>query len=355
MITTPDSADAVLRRELNDELQTGGPLWRLLVAGEPDTGLTHLFFTRNHAISDGHSTGAVVRALLDRLDGEEAAPPGGSGTYGDVGRTAPNADELPYRPPAWDGPAEPLSAGERPGSVPFHSRAPWSERAADFVPITLPPGRGPALKAWCRAREVTVNQFLAAALAESFAQATGRTDVPLCTAVSLRRRYAGPDPLPDVGCFINVVDVPLRVGDGGPAALALHYGAALRRADALWRPPRRDHATIRRAVQETAAATDARGVCITNVGVVDPALGPHAHRVAGFRTVVNRTGANYAMVLHVATYGGVLGLDLAYGTPSTDPATVRAVAKGLHDRAVRPGAPAAPPGGPDGGPLAATT
>ncbi|MGA5516083.1 SDR family oxidoreductase [Streptomyces pseudogriseolus] len=58
---------------------------------------------------------------------------------------------------------------------------------------------------------MTVNQFFAAALAESFAVATGRTEVALFTAVSLRKRYTESATLPDVGCFINVLDVPLRL------------------------------------------------------------------------------------------------------------------------------------------------
>ncbi|MCZ1004664.1 hypothetical protein O1M63_53030 [Streptomyces mirabilis] len=58
-------------------------------------------------------------------------------------------------------------------------------------------------------------------------------------------------------------------------------------------PALRDHAVIRRAVEQTAAARSAAGICITNVGVVAPALGPHTARVTGYRTVVNRVGANY--------------------------------------------------------------
>ncbi|WP_328509166.1 hypothetical protein OG981_11415 [Streptomyces mirabilis] len=64
---TPEWADDVLRGELNDVLETGGPLWRLRLVRDPGARASHLYFTRNHAISDGHSTGAVVRALLDAL------------------------------------------------------------------------------------------------------------------------------------------------------------------------------------------------------------------------------------------------------------------------------------------------
>jgi hypothetical protein len=95
---------------------------------------------------------------------------------------------------------------------------------------------------------------------------------------------------------------------------------------------------IRRAVEETAAARSAAGICITNVGVVDPALGPHTARVTGYRTVVNRVGANYGVVLHLGTLGGAFTTALAFGTPSTAPDTVRAMAKALRDRVLRPAA-----------------
>ncbi|MGW4140105.1 hypothetical protein ACWELV_25380 [Streptomyces mirabilis] len=186
---------------------------------------------------------------------------------------------------------------------------------------------------------MTVNQFLAVALVDSYAEATGCAEVNLCTAVSLRRRYEESAELPDVGCFINVLNVPVRVGRGDPADEARDYAAAPARADAAWRPPLRDHAVIRRAVKETAAARSAAGICITNVGVVAPALGPHTARVTGYRTVVNRVGANYGVVLHLGTLGGAFTTALAFGTPSTDPAAVRAVAKALRDRMLRPAPP----------------
>lgn len=75
-------------------LATGGPLWRLHLVHDPGAGAAHLHFTRSHAISDGRSTGAVVRALLDTL----FAPTDRASPY-HVRSVAPNGDELTYRPP----------------------------------------------------------------------------------------------------------------------------------------------------------------------------------------------------------------------------------------------------------------
>ncbi|MFD4539103.1 hypothetical protein [Streptomyces bauhiniae] len=321
-LTSPDSPDDVLRRELNEVLETGGPLWRLHAVRDPRGGVTHLYFTRNHAISDGHSTGAVLRALLDTL-----FPSGAPSPY-DVRRLPPDADGLTYRAPAGQGFTQPPS--ER---LPFAEHGPWEERGADFVPCTLTRAESVALKTWCKQQGVTVNQFFAAALAESYAEVTGRTEIGMFTAVSLRQRYAG---LPDVGCFINVLRVPMRPGRSQLAVLAREYGTALTSADAAWRPPVRSHAAIRRAVEETAAAGSAPGICVTNVGVVDPALGPHLGRVSGYRTIVNRTGANYGLVLHLGTLDGTFSPALSFGTPAVDRSLALDVAKGLHDRAVRP-------------------
>ncbi|GHF08404.1 phthiocerol/phthiodiolone dimycocerosyl transferase family protein [Streptomyces griseoluteus] len=321
-LTSPDSPDDVLRRELNEVLETGGPLWRLHAVRDPRAGATHLYFTRNHAISDGHSTGAVIRALLDALFPSSEPSP-----Y-DVGRLPPDADGLTYRAPAGQDFVQPAS-----GRLPFAEHRPWPERGADFVPCALTRPESLALKAWCKQQGVTVNQFFAAALAESYAEATGRTEVGMFTAVSLRQRYAD---LPDVGCFINVLRVSMRPGRGRLTELAREYGTALTSADAAWRPPVRSHAAIRRAVEETAAAGSAPGICLTNVGVVDPALGPHLGRVSGYRTIVNRTGANYGLVLHLGTLDGTFSPALAFGTPAVERSLALDVAKGLHDRAVRP-------------------
>ncbi|MGW3976173.1 hypothetical protein [Streptomyces mirabilis] len=137
---TPVSADDVLRGELNDVLETGGPLWRLRLVRDPGARASHLYFTRNHAISDGHSTGAVVRALLDAL----FAPTDGVSVH-DVRTQPPNGDALTYRPPARpDTPVREFVP--RPDPLPFAAHRPWDERAAVFVPLAFTREESLALK-----------------------------------------------------------------------------------------------------------------------------------------------------------------------------------------------------------------
>ncbi|MFE9427487.1 hypothetical protein ACFYNO_31460 [Kitasatospora sp. NPDC006697] len=312
-----ETPDELLRRELNQLLPTGGPLWRLRAVRDPGSGCTHLLFTRNHAISDGHSTGAVVRALLDALFGRSGPP------------SPFRVRELPVAPPEV---IDHQTGSPMASRLPFARQASWSQRSADLLTVPLTRTEGVALRSWCKRQGVTVNQFFGAAFVQAYGEATGRTVLELATAVSTRRRHR----VPDVGCYIGVLGVPVRT-DGELVLRAREYGAALVRAGAGWQPPAREHARIRQAVEQVAAARTAGPICLTNVGPVDQALGPHAARVTGYRTVVNRTAANYGLVLHLGGYAGGFAATLAFGTPATDPALVAEVAKGLHDRVVRPG------------------
>ncbi len=310
--------------ELGDVLPTGGALWRLRAAADEKAGVTHLYFTRNHAISDGHSTGGTLRVLLEELFGTPSD--------GEPEPFSRNSDELTYRIPEADVPEAEAVPDAPVDPIPFAVRAPWPERGAAFVPVDLSAAESAAVKLYCRRRGLTVNQFFATALAESFALTTGRDEVEFFTAVSLRRRYAETEHLTDLGCYISVVRAPLRLDGGSFKDHAQAYRDGFRAADAVWRPAARDHREIRAAVEATAAAGSSPGICITNVGPVDASLGAHAERVTGFRTVVSRTGANYALVLHLSTFRGTFGLALSYGTPSVDRAVVDGTAKLLRER-----------------------
>ncbi|MFD9335338.1 hypothetical protein ACFWBF_13155 [Streptomyces sp. NPDC060028] len=327
----------VLREELNEVLETGGPLWRLRALEDVPGGVTHLFFTRNHAISDGFTTGVMAGALLGHLFGP--APQAAAGPA----ELPPHRPAFTYRPPRYEPPVAGAPAPPAAPPVSFDAVAPWAERRADYTALDLSASESAEVRAYCAEQGVTVNEFFATALAESFAAATGRTELDLFTAVSLRGRCEQERFLSDPGCRIGVIRAPLRLGDGGPAANAARYRSAFRAADTRWRPPARGHAEIREAVRALAGRDSAPGICITNVGVVDPALGPYAHLVSEFRTVVNRTAANYAVVLHLSTLRGAFGLSLAYGVPSVDRAVVLRTAELLRARALdprRPGPPA---------------
>ncbi len=97
---------------------------------------------------------------------------------------------------------------------------------------------------------------------------------------------------------------------------------------------------IRRAVEETAAARSAAGLASPTSVSSTRALGPHTARVTGYRTVVNRVGANDNGNLSSISVPSA-GRSRRHW-PSAPPApprnTVRAMAKALRDRAPRPAA-----------------
>lgn len=326
------SPDATMAVEVNDILPTGGPLWRLHAFAEPTAGSTHFFFTRNHAISDGYATGVVMKALLDVLFGGAnltEAPAFDTGS----GRLPPRSDLLTYTPPSAETPETAPPMPEYVGQVPFFKNSPWTERRTGFITVDLTRDESASVQRTCKKHGLTINEFFATALAEAFAETVCQETMGLYTAVSLRKRYAETGFLLEPGCFISVVQARLRLGGSSLVANARTYRTSLRVADAEWRPPQRTHAEIRSTVEGMAALQSFPGICITNVGRVDGALGDQAGRVTGFRTVVNRTGANYGIVLHLSTLNDSFGLTLAYGTPSMDRNIVHHVAALIGSRA----------------------
>ncbi|MFF2364040.1 hypothetical protein ACFVU0_15215 [Streptomyces sp. NPDC058122] len=336
-----------------DVLTAGGPLWRLGVGHDPAAAETHLLLTCHPALCDGPSTARLLRALLDALLGEGPADRGRPGYRQD---SAPDADELTYRPPP------PPYLGTGPGPIPA-LRAPLGLRAVGPKRLTPVPGApvssglGPVLgsagtvveavgaesvapmaltarqsarlTAWCRRHRITAGEFFAAALADSCARAVGQEEVALLTAVSLRRRYAECVRVSEVGCFVDVVRATVRAGDGGALAdRARAYGLAVREADAAWHPVRQDHARIRRAVEaETAAAVAGGGLGfrVTQEGCADTALGHHAALVTRYGTTPYGTLAPGSVSHGLASYEAEFGT-----TPWRTPSYATASRKAVH-------------------------
>ncbi|UYQ62631.1 hypothetical protein [Streptomyces peucetius] len=321
-----------LADEVNDVLPAGGGLWRLRVVHGRDPAATRFYFTVHPALSDAHSTGRLVRGLLDLLFKEAAV----DGVRPAVEGLPPAADELTYvaPPPV---PFDPRAAGGRPGEArqPPRRRPPWSERRAGVVSLSLPPRESLRLNRWCAERRITPGQFLAAALARIHARRTGQEEVVLSNTVSLRGRYAERVMMPDAGCCLHEVAAALRIGGGPTADHARAYAASLRAADAAWRPARREHARIRRAVEAEAAGGTGPDIRVTDAGSVDVALGVHAARVADFRTAVNRKATPAVGALHVSVLRGALALSLTYGVPDGDSATAETAARELRNEALR--------------------
>ncbi|WP_406149305.1 hypothetical protein [Streptomyces sp. NBC_01012] len=303
----------------DDELAEGQRLWRLW-AGHDRTGSTRFRLTLHPAICDGYSTGRFVRPLLDALLGAS----GGQNVRGRAQPLPPDTDTLTYEgggpcscggcvPSAWPRPGARRSVAPYAGheAGPGERRAGPGGGAADPVALTLTPYESRRLRDWCGARQLTVGGFLAAVLAGPLARETGRGEVTVATALSLRRRFAERALITEPGCALGVIRVPLRPVAGDDAVVgAGAHARALCPAVRAWRPDRRGHAGIRRAVERDAVDSGVPELRVTDAGSVDTVLGPHLRRVTGFRAAAASGDGPPGAALYLSSFRGALTVAL---------------------------------------------
>ncbi|MGW0419607.1 hypothetical protein [Streptomyces sp. NPDC003015] len=306
-----------------DEEVAGERLWRLR-SGPGPAGTTRFHLTLHPAICDGYSVGRLVRPLLDALfdtPGPDAAdraaqalPPdtdeltyegGGGCVCGMCGTGTPGRAPatLPYR----EDRGEEREHGQAAGGVGGYGGG----RTSDGVTLALTAYESRRLREWCGAGRVTVSGFLTTVLAEALARETGRPEVTVASAMSLRRRYAERTLIAEPGCVLGLVRARLDAGTAGdPLGRARANAAVLCAAGRAWRPERRAHAGIRHAVERE---TRARGpeVRVVDAGSVDTALGPHAARITGLCTVTARGEGRPGSSLYLSTFKGALTVALS--------------------------------------------
>ncbi|MCE7045520.1 hypothetical protein [Streptomyces purpurascens] len=299
----------------------GERLWGLRV-GRAAEGATRFSLSLHPAICDGHSVGRLVRPLLDALFGVP-------GTCAGKEDLPPDTDELTYESGGVcgvcvPGPARRAVTSYGAGAGPGHGRgrsAGVVRESGGGVTLAIGPYETRRLRDWCGARRLTVSGFLATVLADAFARESGRREVTVATAVSLRRRYAERALISEPGCVLGVVRARLRAGGAGRDAVdaggdlvgrARGHAEVLCSAGRDWRPERRAHTAIRRAVERE---TEGGGpeLRVTDAGSVDTALGPHAGRVTGFRTMAARGDGALDGTLHLSSFKGALTVGLAVG------------------------------------------
>lgn len=294
----------------------GERLWRLSVGRTPE-GATRFSLTLHPAICDGYSVGRLVRSLLDALfgtpgscSGEQELPPDLDGLTYEGGGACACGVCMPSGLPRRGRRAVTSYAGDHDG------QAEEVGRAGDVVTLALSACATRRLRDWCGTRQLTVSGFLTTVLADALARESGRTEVTVATAVSLRRSYAERALITEQGCVLGVVRAVLRAGPGGdPVGGARANAAALCAAGRAWRPERREHAAVRRAVERAAAGEGGVELRVTDAGSVDTALGPHAGRVTGFRTVAAHGGTRLGGTLQLSSFKGALTVALAVGGP----------------------------------------
>ncbi|MCX4582305.1 hypothetical protein [Streptomyces sp. NBC_01481] len=301
---------------VHEQEADGERLWRLSV-GQTPVGTTRFSLTLHPAICDGYSVGRLVRPLLDALFGTPGACPGEQ-------ELPPDLDGLTYEGGGACGCAVCMPSGSprrgkravTPYAGDSDGQAEEVGRAGDVVTLALSAYATRRLRSWCGTRQLTVSGFLTTVLADALARESGCTEVAVATAVSLRRSYAERALITEPGCVLGVVRAALRASPGGdPVGGARANAAALCAAGRAWRPERRAHAAVRRAVERAAAGEGGVELRVTDAGSVDTALGPHAGRVTGFRTVAAHGGTRLGGTLQLSSFKGALTVALAVGGP----------------------------------------
>lgn len=304
--------------ELNTPLDTPNALWRLSAHIQPHA--MELYLTRNHVISDAYTTRVLVDSLIETVTG--ATP--------DRLRAEPllaDRDDHPYLRPTVD-------AGGGDDDVPlqpFMLQAPVHLRQTEVLSHRIAPPQSALSKAFCKTNNLTVNQLFAALMMQAYASVSKQRRFNFYTAANTRGRYNHPLVAHGLGCNIAVVKTPMFLASDALLDTARMYRERHRREDGRWSPARVAHAELLQKVRALADASAFGGICLTNSGEVDPS--PHLRPHAGLiQTVVNRSVANYAMVLHLSSFGGAFHLNYTYAVPAMSSEFSRAVADQLLDR-----------------------
>lgn len=309
-------AHDLLQHELSDLLPSEHALWRMRMATERDDNVTHFLFTRNHAISDGHSTCVIFSDFLAALYGERYATsraltgefPRGLDEWVSEGMTIGCAKQ------SADDVAEVVIDSR--SRLPVYDHAPVGNRATGVSIICLRESAAGRIINACHTHNVSVNDLFSAVLVKCFCDATVTNETNLFTAVSLRNRLGVPGHIGDIGCFITVLDNHVPYSGESVIELAARQSAALRESMRAWRPANRTHSQIKTSIAQLRESQHFPGISITNLGVVDGVIGARSQVVREFRTVVNRAGANYGIVLHLSTLHDQFTITLTYPTPS---------------------------------------
>ena len=298
------TVERLLEKELNSIIDPKIGLWRYRIITDSHRGLSHLLFTRHHAISDGYTTLRLMRDLL---------------AYYSTG--TPIAPELLS-----------IGADKRIRScrrAPFLQKAAGNQRIqpsrfpfAEFVPIHLRSTRVESrkisgvtlaeLSASAKVRGQTLNSQLVAIFARAVGEEAALDVVNVFTAVSLRKQPYSETQVSDLGCFITVSDVAIELSS--LECIAQRYGKSISKHRDTFVPSFREHADIRASVKSRSSSSEFQGIAVTNVGSADQIQEASALEIVDYRSVANRNGGLFAMALHLSFLRGELTISLTYPT-----------------------------------------
>lgn len=320
--TTLESA---LEAEVGDPVDPSDVVWRLALSGEDGSDDRIIVLTCHHAVIDGFGFQVLFQELFRVLD---ALRRGADPTRDPAGFPPPIDDFLL---PGATGPAQSHAID----AIAYHSEAPVADRTTRMIPAEFSVDGSRRLEQACRARRISVNALLAAALAAACRDLGVIGDeTPFKTAVSLRDRAAETGIATDqLGCYIAVADAVLRpkspaAGDYDLVPLAKQYEAQL--FSAMMRTcVRRPSGTMTDLLRATQSLREGRsfahGIGIANAGTVTLDGELETLQVLDWRGINNRVGGNVSVVLHPIVFAGEQKLGFVYPEPLVDGDVVRAL------------------------------
>lgn len=306
--------DDIFLQELTGPVESEQALWRMRIIHDSSEEETHFLFTRNHAISDGYSSNLFFSALLHALVAEENF----SATAGVnvISEELPNWKTLKVE--RVSNAASPTGVAQSSSLLPFYESIPLHDRSPGVVPLPLSKLTSERIINFCRQQGITVNQIFSAILIKSFCEITQLEGVNLFTAVSLRGTVFNEESVSNMGCLITVSDNHILTNGGGIVDIAKRYRTAMSESLELWTPPSAhiEHREIKTSLLAFLSRNHFPGIAITNLGVIDRSLFPASLDIKTFKTVVNRIGANYGVVLHLLSFNNQFSATFSYSKPT---------------------------------------
>lgn len=299
-----ETVEQDMQEELARPLDSEKGLWRLRLVRIPVQECSVIILTRNHAISDGSSTKLIFRELVANLSTlRKGKLPSGI------------SEPLASWPVARPG-VQPPNGGVLAPALRFNSFAPVPSRTPRFLDLDITCQESERLLGFCKSNNVTVTQLLSALFMKSYCRVRGTDTTALFTAVSLRSERFHTELVQEMGCHITVVRTVPRNVTGDLLTLARQCGRLLETAIESWQPKFASHSALRSEIEALASSDRFGGIAITNTGSAAAKDFSGDIRPLGMRTIVNRIGANYAVVLHVLSFDGKLCLTFAYSEPA---------------------------------------
>ncbi|KPB86326.1 Uncharacterized protein AC504_3871 [Pseudomonas syringae pv. maculicola] len=300
-------------KEINTPLRSGWP-WRLSVILV--RGALYLYFTRSHVFSDAFSTREVLRSLLEILLWNVSTEKLSTLIPNRVGQPLKQLKTAPLT-------VATQAHNAATTALRHCSISTIAERQTRIHRRVLDQKLSASIIAVCKARNITLNECFAAALAEAYANCLGTRQVELYTAINSRRHFS--DALTNgLGCNIHVLSCSLQIMPLPLDSQALLYRSSLLQAGMGWAPSSLPHKALKSKVSQLCAAEHFLGPCITNSGIND-FTSAIDRQVDFIETAVNRNVANYSVVLHVSCFRGRLQLLYSYASPAMSDALVKEI------------------------------